>query len=67
LPTTCIYSIQSNLVAGNVRLATIEGAQGEAALLQLGLGIVPLLGEDELLQAREEANLAEKTHYHQHL
>jgi hypothetical protein len=36
------YSIRPNLVAGNVRLATIEGVQGEAALLQLRLGIVPL-------------------------
>lgn len=45
------------LVAGDVWLATVERAECEAALLQLGLGVVPLLGQDELLKPREEANL----------
>jgi hypothetical protein len=38
--TNISYSIQPNLVAGNVRLATIKGAQGEAALLQLRLRVI---------------------------
>ena len=38
---------------------TVDGPEGEAALLQLRLGVVPLLVDDELLQPREEANFGE--------
>ena len=38
---------------------TVDGPEGEAALLQLRLGVVPLLVDDELLQPREEADFGE--------
>ena len=47
------------LVDGNVGLRSIHVAECEAALLQLGLGVIPVLVQDEQLQTREEAHLAE--------
>ncbi len=48
-----------NLVDRDVRLALSQATQREAALLQLGLGVVPVLVHDELVQAGEEADAAE--------
>ena len=49
-----------HLVGRDVRLASVHLAQGQAALLQFGLGVVPLLVQDELAQTREEAHLGER-------
>jgi hypothetical protein len=43
----------------DVRVVPVDGPEGEAALLQLRLRVVPLLVDDELLQPREEADLRE--------
>ena len=49
------------LVHRDVRFATVQFSQCETALLQLGLGVVPVLVHDEHAQPREETNLAEHT------
>lgn len=55
----CNFNCANALVNGNVRFSSIHGPQGEAALLQLGLGVIPVLVHDKLLQSREEAHIAE--------
>lgn len=46
-------------VRGHVRLALVDAAQREAALLETTLRVVPVLREDELDEPREEAHAAE--------
>ena len=49
-PGEVLTKSRYSLVDGDVRLATVELPQSEAALLELRLGVVPVLVQDELLQ-----------------
>ena len=50
--------LSAHLVDWNVWLPPLHGPEGEAALLQLGLWVVPLLVGDELVEPWEEADLS---------
>ncbi len=43
LPCVCGALALDDLVDGDVGLAAVHGPQGEAALLQLGLRVIPVL------------------------
>ena len=47
------------IVHWNVRLSALHPPQRQTALLQLRLGVIPLLVDYELRQPREEADLGE--------
>ena len=51
--------LSAHLVDWNVWLPPLHGPEGEAALLQLGLWVVPLLVGDELVETGKEADLGE--------
>ena len=49
----------THLVHRYIWLPSLHGPECETALLQLGLGIVPFLIGDELIEPGEEADLGE--------
>ena len=49
----------THLVHRYIWLPSLHGSECETALLQLGLGIVPFLIGDELIEPGEEADLGE--------
>jgi len=55
LAASCSYI----LVNRNIWLTTLHGADCETALLQFGLGVIPVLVHDEVLQSWEETHVAE--------
>jgi len=46
------------LVNWNIWLSALHGADCETALLQFGLGVIPVLVHDEVLQSWEETHVA---------
>ena len=46
-----------HLVHGNIGFSVLQRSQRQTTLLQLALGIVPLLVENETLESREEADV----------
>jgi hypothetical protein len=49
----------THLVNRDVRIFPVHGPEGETTLLELRLGVVPVLIDDELLKTGKEADLGE--------
>lgn len=54
-----MHCFEPYFVDRDVGILSVDCPEREAALLKLGLGVIPLLVDDELLEAREEADLSE--------
>ena len=52
-----VFVFASYFVDWDIRVVSVHGSESEAALLKLGLWIVPLLIDDEMLETRKEAYL----------